>query len=360
MPELSLQYKPDAAQALRRVEAWWEGHVLDRPTIQVTAPKPNPRPYPQKQHATHRDRWMDVEYAVECADIHCANTYWGGEIFPSFFPNLGPEIMTAALGAELHFTQETSWSEPILRDWKDVPRLHIDVRNPYVETILAMTRLGLEVGRGKFLTGHTDLHPGADLAASLRDPQQLCIDLLEAPDEVLRLMDALRPTFYEFYDLQYDLMREAGQTVTTSWLPLCTEGRYYIPSNDFSCMISVQQMRTFFLDEIREEVEWLDRSIYHLDGPGALRHLDDLLAIPKLGAIQWVFGAGNGPASKWMDVHKRIQAAGKGIHASVEPWEVDLFMQELKPEGLMLCTWTRSVEEADALIGKMKQWRTRP
>jgi hypothetical protein len=219
-----------------------------------------------------------------------------------------------------------------------------------------MIRRALEVGRGKFLVGLTDLHPGGDLAASLRDPQQLCLDVVMEPERVHQLMDQLRPTFYTWYELQYDILREAGQRITISWLPLYTVGRYYIPSCDFSCMVSEAMFREFFLPEIVEEIEWLDRSIYHLDGPGALRLLDLFLEIEKLGAIQWVWGAGQEPASRWMDVFKRIQAAGKGMHIGIMPQELDIFMEELEPEGVMLSTWAGSVEEAEAMIAKAARW----
>jgi hypothetical protein len=354
-----LEYKPDAAQACERMSAWWEREILDRPPIQVCAPRPNPRPLPRKQHASLPERWLDVEYAVECADIRAGNTYWAGEILPTFWPNLGPEILTAGLGAELIFGEETSWSAPMLHDWEDLPRLALDPENQYVRTILEMTRRALEVGRGKFIVGLTDLHPGGDLAASLRDPQQLCLDLALQPERVCALMTHLAPSFYQFYELQRALLLEAGQTLTTSWLPLFAEGRYYIPSCDFSCMISPVHFREFMLPEILEEIDWLDRSIYHLDGPTALRHLDALLEIEELHAIQWVWGAGNGPASRWLPVFQRIQAAGKGMHISIEPWEVDLFLEAMRPEGVMLCTWAGSVEEADALIAQVARWPCR-
>jgi hypothetical protein len=357
MDHLELEYKPDAARACERMRAWWEREILDRPAIQVCAPKPDPRPYPTRRHESLRERWLDVDYVIECADARAANTYWAGEILPSFWPNLGPEILTASLGAELVFGEETSWSVPTLNDWADLPKLEVDPGNAYVRVILAMTRRGLEVGRGKFLVGLTDLHPGGDLAASLRDPQQLCLDLVTEPERVHALMAQLRPAFYRFYELQHRLLREAGQRLMTSWLPLFAKGRYYIPSCDVSCMISPSQFREFFLPEILEEIAWLDRSIYHLDGPNALRHLGMLLEIEKLDAIQWVWGAGHGHASDWMPVFQQIQAAGKCVHISIEPWELDLFMEALRPEGVMLCTTAASAEEADALIARVSRWR---
>ena len=62
--DLTLAWKPDAARAVERMRAWWEGEILDRPTLQVTAPLPAARPPPPAaHHAALRDRWMDAEYA---------------------------------------------------------------------------------------------------------------------------------------------------------------------------------------------------------------------------------------------------------------------------------------------------------
>ena len=353
-----LQYKPDADRAMERIEAYWHHEILDRPAIQVVASKPGGKPIPKKTHATLRDRWMDVEYQVERADASIANTYWAGEMMPSFVPNLGPEVLTASLGAELEFSEGTSWSIPMLDDWGGVPKLKVQPDNPYTRAILDMTRLACEVGKGKFLVGITDLHPGGDLAASLRDPQEFAVDLLTEPEQVSKLMDQLRPTFYDFYTLQYDIQAAAGQTITTSWLPLYTDGKYYIPSCDFSCMVSQEMFQEFMLPEIVEEVEWLDRSIYHLDGPNALQHLDALLAIEKLDAIQWVPGAGHEPMSDWMPTLQKIQKAGKAMHLSIAASELDAFIEALHPEGVMLCMGAGSVEEADALVEKVKKWRS--
>jgi hypothetical protein len=117
--------------------------------------------------------------------------------------------------------------------------------------------------------------------------------------------------------------------------------------------------KEFFLPELLAEMEWLDRSIYHLDGPGALRHLDTLLDIDNLDAVQFVYGDGAKPASRWMDVYQHIQAAGKGIHVNVEPWEIELFMESLNPEGVMLQTSAGSVEEADQIIHRISRWTKR-
>lgn len=350
--------KPDSDAALARMEAWWHCAILDRPVVQVTAPKPpdQRRTVSHKSHDTLRERYMDVEYTLERAQCWIDNTYWLGEQFPIFWPNLGPEILSATLGAELEFGETTSWSIPCLHDWKDISELHVDPANVYTRTILEMTQRALDQSGGRYLTGITDIHPGADLAASLRDPQQLCLDLALEPVQVHRLMDQLRPSFFDLYELQHELMLNSGQTITVSWLPVLTDGKCYIPSCDFACTISSKMFKEFFLSEIVDEITWLDRSIFHLDGPQALHHLDTLLDIPKLNAIQFVCGAGHEPSSDWMQVFQRIQRAGKGIHVTIAPSDIDPFIEALKPEGVMLHTWSGSLEEAEAIINKVTRW----
>ncbi len=351
-----LELKADAPEAVERMEAWWQGAILDRPTVQITAPCVQRPALPESSHTSHAERWCDVDYVLRRAEAQMRGTWFGGESMPIFNPNLGPEILTAAFGAPLEFSADTSWSVPILHDWSDIDSLRLDPENPHVRTILELTRESLRRGRGKWLTGLTDLHPGGDLVASLRDPQQLCVDLINEPEQVHRLIAHVQSSFFDFYTLQEELIRAAGQTVTTAWLNLFAEGRYYIPSNDFSCMVSTPMFREFFLPELIEETEWLDYSIYHLDGPQALRHLDTLLDMPHLDAIQYVYGAGAGPASRWLDVYQRIQQAGKKLHISIGLDELETFMEGLRPEGVMLQFGAPSVEAGQAAIERIKRW----
>ncbi len=48
--------------------------------------------------------------------------------------------------------------------------------------------------------------------------------------------------------------------------------------------------------------------------------------------------------------------AGKAVHVSVEPWEVELMMRELSSRGLLMQTRVDSEEEARDLIVKVAQW----
>ena len=115
-------------------------------------------------------------------------------------------------------------------------------------------------------------------------------------------------------------------------------------------MISRRMFDDVFLPGIVQECRFAQASIYHLDGPGALRHLDSLLSIPELNAIQWVYGAGNGPMTKWLDLLKEIQGYGIGLHLGCEPNEVETILTELSSKGLYIRSWAKDIEEGEELI----------
>ncbi|NMC66377.1 MAG: hypothetical protein GYA53_09610 [Acidobacteria bacterium] len=62
-------------------------------------------------------------------------------------------MQAACMGAELEFGETTSWSRPVIENLDHYPPLVIDPQNLYTRTLLEMTRLSLEMGRGRFLTG---------------------------------------------------------------------------------------------------------------------------------------------------------------------------------------------------------------
>jgi len=130
--------------------------------------------------------------------------------------------------------------------------------------------------------------------------------------------------------------------------------------SDFSYLISTKMFDEFFLPFIAEQTELVERTIYHLDGPGAVRHLDSLLALPHLDAIQWVPGAGAQPAMEWLPLLKRIQAADKSVFVYCEKTHVKKLVQELNPVGLMLVVEDCStIDEVDQLLDNAVKWSKR-
>jgi hypothetical protein len=129
--------------------------------------------------------------------------------------------------------------------------------------------------------------------------------------------------------------------------------------NDFSCMVSPAMYREFFLDTITAECAHLDDLCYHLDGPDALGHLDALLEIDTLNAVQWVPGAGREDNRRWLPVLRKILEAGKGAILYAGCDEALALIEELPHEGLILFVGqVESAEKAEWFLGEVSK-RTR-
>lgn len=355
---MELRLKPDYEESKRRYDAFWECAIIDRPPVSIVLPKEQMKPIPTKSYASEKDRWLDVAFRAETAALSLENCEFIADALPIAWPNMGPEIFSAWCGCEYKYGQSTTWTEPCIEDWAaDMDKAKFDEDHPLFRKTVEFTELLLERGRGSFIVGLTDLHPGGDHLAALRDPERLAVDMIENVGFVKQKLAESYHEYYRAYDIFYHILRDADMPIT-SWTPLIHDGRYYIPSNDFSCMISTDMFVDVFLDGLIEECQFYERSIYHLDGPGALRHLDTLLDISELDAVQWVCGAGNEGYAQWVDVYQRVQRAGKGIQLGVTLEELPLVFETLRPEGVWFSHigGIDSQDTAEKVLHRIERW----
>ncbi|MGC8641129.1 MAG: hypothetical protein ACP5XB_14785 [Isosphaeraceae bacterium] len=286
---------------------------------------------------TLEDRWLDAEFQVESFARSIRGARFLAETFPVFWPNLGPGVYASFHGVELIFGEVTSWTVPQVRDWSDIGSIRFDPTSIYYRKIDELTALALERCPGKFLVGYTDLHGGLDCVADWRDPQQLCLDTVDAPERVHELVRFAEAHFLEVFD-HYDALLKARGQPSVTWMGIPSFGRLHIPSCDFAALVSPRVIEEFYLPTLHKEVRAMSHNIYHLDGKGTLRHLDRILEVPEIQAIQWVQGMGKDmPILQWMPLLRRIQAAGKSVVVDLSLDELEEFIDGMQPGGLFLC-----------------------
>ncbi|MCL2377646.1 MAG: hypothetical protein FWC77_00810 [Defluviitaleaceae bacterium] len=352
------ELKPDYEKAQARMNAFWDFAETDRPLVHIAFPKPNQEAFEKKSHQSSKELWLDIEYRVEMHINRMENTVFYGEAMPVFFPNLGPNILSAWAGCSNTYEDVTVWTAPCIFDWEtDGPNAIIDQNHTLYKKMDAYTRLVLEKAKGRFIVGLTDLQPGGSHLAALRGPETLAMDLLENPEKVKAKIASSYLEYYPIFDYYRGLLKEANQPIST-WLPLTSETSMYIPQNDFSCMISPAMFEEFFLEGIAQECRHYGQSIYHLDGPGALKHLDALLEIPELNAIQWVPGAGQEDVAPWIDVYKKIHAAGKSVFIYMyNPSDLKLLMENIPARGTGVeIVGVKNEEEAKDIMKIIETW----
>jgi 5-methyltetrahydrofolate--homocysteine methyltransferase len=344
--------KPDWEQAQGRYRQWWAGEEMDRPVVHVTARRPG----------KESPGWSGWEFAQYPDDpeplierwVRCAEaTYYGGEAFPSLWPNLGAGILGGCLGAHVRFQTDTVWFQTP-RPWEQVGDLLLDENNLWWQRVQRIIEAAVALRNDRYIVAMTDLGGGLDVVAALRGTLNLCHDLIDQPEKV----DWARARIQEAWHHCYDVLQskiETQQQGSGAWMGLWCPGRWYPLQCDFSAMISPQMFERFVAPDLAEDCRRLDHSVYHWDGPGEIPHLNILLEIEELDAIQWTPGAGNPgvEAPQWMPLYRRIQAKGKRlVLLGAPPDAVPAMTEALGSKGVLITTWSRTPEEGEALLAE--------
>ncbi|MFN8460000.1 MAG: hypothetical protein U0401_36010 [Anaerolineae bacterium] len=356
---IELENKPDFDMAMKRIYAWHQQEIIDRPPVRFIAHNAafNVESSQKRSPDQWRQIWFDVESRLETFIKSIEGCTFHGETFPMFDPNLGPDIYAAFYGAELTYGEVTSWSHPIVKSWNDIAKLKLDMNNVYFKKVEELMVVALERCAGKFLVGYTDLHPGEDCAMAWRGSQQLCMDLYDSPAEAKQLIAIASADFHLIFD-HFDAILKARRMPSMCWIGIPSFGKFHVPSCDFSAMISPEFFAEFSLPILQREVKPMTHNVYHVDGRGVANHLDYILSVPEISGIQWVQDPSRQAIMQWVPLIKKVLAAGKSIIVDLQHSELEEFIAAMdSPKGIFLWIGTQSEEEQIAIIKRLEQWR---
>ena len=285
-------------------------------------------------------KWTDLDSRVRTETDTIARTTYYGDAFPSVFVNFGPGSLAACISGKYDLAPDTIWfdRDPMIKDWETAPEIKLDETSEMWRMHGELTAKLCAASGGSFYTSIVDIGGPLDILAALRGSQELLFDLYDYPDKIKDAMKKILPMWKHTFQTLADYTLKYQDGITT-WMPIWCSGRYFPLQCDFSAMLSPDMFKEFVLDDLVELTEFLDHSIYHLDGPGEIPHLDHLLSIPRLDAIQWTAGAGKPDVTseEWFDMYQRIQAAGKGLVLfSEEPAQVENLLRHISTRGLYL------------------------
>lgn len=358
-----MEYRDGWDQSRQRFLAFWQRELVDRCCIAIRAPRKDAAPYPSfpapQTHADLVREWLDPDLNLRRMLAGFERSYYGGEAYPAATMCVGASVMAAFYGAGVEFRRETVWFHPCLEglrghDWT----LDLAAAPLYRETIAAARHYAREA-RGRYLVGLPELGSVIDNLSLLRGMESLVLDMLEDPAEVTRAVQALTRVWAQVHREMYDIALPANGGGCLPWMQTWAPGPNYQMSCDFSAVLSPELFRAFSIPELQGYLRVNDYGIYHWDGPDAVKHLDALLEVRDLKAIQWTPGDGQAPtySSRWLPHYHRIQAAGKClILPFVGAHEVEPLMRELSSRGLLMCVWVRSEDEARELLRGVARW----
>ncbi|MBX7258631.1 MAG: hypothetical protein K1Y02_19880 [Candidatus Hydrogenedentes bacterium] len=320
---------PTFPKIAHRLEAWWHQDCIDRPVF-IASYNGNPsRPITRRLELLQSPlAWLEAKRA-DMAQIR-----YVGDAIPNVRADFGPVLLGPMLGGSLEFGADTGWTHAFINDdWSNAPDWILRDDNPWWKLLRELTDLVAEDARGNYIVCTPDLGGSADVLLNLRGPENLCVDVMMQPDFIRDQIDAIYPAWREAFTGLYRRAMQAGAGLF-HWLCLWSNRPYMVPACDFNYLISPEVFNSVCLPDIARQAATVGRAVFHLDGSGAARHIDALLEVPDIKAIQFTPGEGTPSALPWVDMFKKIQAKGKSVLIFAPANEVLTLCDELKPEGL--------------------------
>ncbi len=342
-------YKEDIDEAKERLKAWWDHEIIDRPCIAyylLSDLKDLKMEYISEYFGMPwylAQNWDEFKKFLSIIEEILGSLSFGGEAIPRLFPNYGPGILASVFGITPKFQSGTVWFHKDISIEEIVPLLEgveLNKNNPWYTRLLDITEYVAERAGNEYSVAITDLGGVIDILSSFLGPTKIILTMKRQPSIIDECRSIILEKLLKVYNALQTII-ERYLDGCNSWMPIWCPKRWYPIQSDFSAMLSPKYFRRFVLADIITQAENMDYAIYHMDGPGELPHLDELLKVHSITGIQWVPGAGAEPSSneKWFPLYKKIQAAGKNLvidnAGETNNYATHLY-KNLNPKGLFM------------------------
>jgi hypothetical protein len=336
---------------------WWENELVDRALVQVTAPKQGTKRnvWPGEVLTTETP-WTDIDYMIWRMLEDIRTTCYCGEAIPLFYHNwsAGHALL---MGCEPQFAPDTVWTDPIPVSESGYPPIHFLREGHWWQWMREGTLRAAQASQGRYFVLPVWGNHAADNLALIRGSQALMMDIVENPAWVRQAARLVSDILIEVSEALWPLVGEevSGLEGSVNYCGTWSPGRTLGFDCDISCMLSTKQFEDIFLPPLIETMRTVKHRIYHLDGTVALQHLDLLLSVPEIHAIQWVPGAGREEILRWVPLIRRIQQAGKSVLVYAEAKDIPALLGEVSARGLCIGTSCASELEAHDLLDEVER-----
>ncbi len=349
----TIDWSLDRWEHIRDVyQRWWSG-TLGRPLVNIAvngrAPGRAPATQPLRRFTAHYDASVPAEEIVDSWDYALAGNEYVGDSFPCAWPNFGPGVMAAFLGARLDTGNDTVWFHPPEHKPIDQCSFTYDPENAWLQRVRDIMQAALARWQGLVQVSMTDLGGNLDILSSFRPGEELLFDLYDHPDEVKRLTWEAHELWQRYFGELNGVLQPVNPGYT-AWTPIFSETPYYMLQCDFCYMIGPDMFDEFVKPELAATCAKIDHAFYHLDGPGQLPHLDSLLEIDELDGVQWIPGDGARPITEWPEVHRKISDAGKKIQIFGGIRDLDIIADQIGRADNIICIGGCAPEQRDDLL----------
>ncbi len=348
-----MTFKPNTKESLCRYRAFWEKEIFDHPPIRIRFPL-------QKVSA---EFWQE---SCEEAQTHFA--YWHNhneqkcrlpddDLLPApvFF---GPGFMGGVMGLPVIFGKGTSWNEHLLTDYsilQEFETISTDTGNHWIRCLQDQVNYFRVHAQGKFPVGTTLFTGPGEIMGALRGITNIYLDMALQPQQVHKLGNICTKAFIDTTQMSFNIIPPLDGGYV-DFYGIWTPGRSCMINNDLSVGVSARHYRDILYPFDCLAAESMDNPWMHIHSSQA-RLVQEFLKIPRLRAVQVVNDWPAGPsATELIPALQKIQHNHGLLLRKFPPEIVDMFMQELSPQGLFVDTQCENFEDA---LRYLESWKTR-
>ena len=336
-----------------KLMAWWNHEEQETPCLMLTTP-----PEPQEPVDDLDDYWFNVDGVLRRAMREIETRQYYGVALPYHWPDWGAATFAGMLGAPMQAVDaRTFWAASSCPTLGAVLDVGHDEQSRFARTVWEVTRRSVAMSRDHHFVASYPIVGIADTLASLYGTVPLLLAMVEQPEAVHAAMQHLTRLWLREFDRVETIIESAGNQGNMNWMGIWAPGRTCATQEDYSCMISDDMFREFCLPPLVDLIDSLDYAMYHLDGPDAISHVDTLLGIRNLRAIQWIPGAGNEDMRRWYELLRHILSHGKSVQVNARVEEIDELVSAVGPKGLMITNRSVTGEQAEDLLSRYPQDR---
>jgi hypothetical protein len=357
---MTCNWKVNWTETRENYARWWEhrGLVLNLGDFPANLPHvaddPGEALTPQQKHT-------DADWVATRSRALRANRDHGiGDVLPVAFVDWGTVSLAAYLGAEVELGTETIWYHPRPGSPRAWGELRFSPDAPWFRIHEEIYRQSVRIAAGDYVIGQPGIGSNIEVLAALRGGENLMLDLVEEPEWVQEKLWEINQAFFDAYSRIHDMIKLPDDSICSSYFALWGRGRTSVITLDPVAMISPAMFEQYVLPPLVEQVRWLDHSMLHVDGTAALRHLDMILGIEELDAVQWTPepGVPGGGDPRWYELYRQIRAAGKSVMAIlVKPEEVIPLLDAVGPEGMYITAYCDNAQQAEDLVCAVEPYR---
>ena len=329
-----------------RMTGYWEREAMDRCCVAMSVKNPD-----YDQDSKVFQAYFDADLADKMNRERFSNYHYYGEAIPCLFPYFGTAGIAEYTGCKANRTPKTTWFEPWMTDDEpDASLISYSCPDAFLNQKQAIARM-VQLSNGDYPVTVSDNCGIIDALAAIRGTENLLMDMTENPEFVEEALQRLLPIYKQTQNELFDLVKESNDGSILSWMNLWAPQRLAQMQCDMCVMISPEMFNRFVMPELEELCDFLDYPVYHFDGQEQIRHLDSLLSLKKLRAIQWTQVAGQPLTVDFIPVLQKIQKAGKNLVLNIRPQDVVKILDNLNCRGLIIdVRGVQSDEEAREIM----------